>query len=72
MYAVSAGKRAALALTTVKPDEYYTYNDEYRTLVFTDEQGMGHFLGSVPGDNVIASYQWGKITENDVVHFYLY
>lgn len=72
MYAVSAGKRAALALTTDKPDEYYTYNDEYRTLVFTDEQGMGHFLGSVPGDNVIASYQWGKITENDVVHFYLY
>ena len=72
MYAVSAGKRAALQLTPDKPNEYYTYNDEYRTLVFTDGQGMCHFLGSVPGDNVIASYQWGKITENDVVHFYLY
>jgi hypothetical protein len=79
---VSAGGRAPIVLTTIKPGYsadgeerpggYYTYDDEYRTLVYTDEDGNSHFLGAAPNDKVIASYQEGKIDENNVVHLYLY
>lgn len=67
---VSAGGRAPIELTTIKPGGYYTYDDEYRTLIYTDDNGNKHFLGAAPGDKVIASYQEGKLDENYVVHFY--
>ena len=72
MFFIASGKKAGLELTSEEPEELYTYDEEYRTLVFTDKNGAKHFLGAAPEDNVITSYQWGKIEYNAVVHFYLY
>lgn len=68
-----SGRRAGLEITTDASKACtFTYDAEYRTLVFTDEFGAYHFLGAAPGSNVIASCQWGNIAENSIVHLFLY
>ena len=64
--------KGTMEMTTTVPTEYYTYNTEYKTLIYTSTTGEQFYMGSSGTYKSISTSAISYITNTDsyVAHFY--